>query len=800
MKKPLRIIPFFLLTIFSAKIINAQNWLTTGNSNLTNSNFLGTKDNTDLIFKVNNTERGRLAAAGFWRLGTATNYAKVDSSGKLTFGGTGVYQVAGNKYAFQYSGNPNYGLFFNSSSVQYEFRNGSAIPVFSINANTGNSVFNGTVKVGAYTLPSADGSSGQVLTTNGLGTVNWSTVSGGGGYTAGTGISITGNTITNTAPDKTVTLTGIGATTVSGTYPNFTISSTDNNTTYTAGTGISISGTTISSTVTGSQWTTVGNNIVYSAGDALIHGLTFGIGGGNNPSNTAVGDHALISNPSGIFNTAVGYNTLYLNTTGSNNTANGGSSLFYNTTGSNNTAIGDVALYSNTTGNGNTALGEQALGDNTTGGYNTASGYNVLLYNTTGSDNTASGYGALYTNTTGGENAAFGEGALYANTSGSNNTSIGIGSLNNNSIGSFNTAIGSNSLQYSTTGQYNSAIGSEALLNTTTGNYNAAIGNNALYSNTTGGENSALGYNAYPIDGTVNNYTGMGYDVGTTASTSNEVEIGNSSVSVIRGEVNFSTYSDKRIKNNIQQNVPGLSFINKLTPVTYKLDIHKENDMMYAGKTFNGKSEKDVDFAGKYDLEKKQMTGFLAQDVEAAAEAVHYDFSGVVKPRNEHDLYSLRYSDFVVPLVKAVQELSKMNDAKEAKIDTLQKQLNNLRTLVLSIQQQQQSCSPCSAAAATNAGATQSYVTIADGTLLEQNIPNPFNSTTRINYTLPQKFANAQIIITDKTGKTLKAITISGSGKGTVNVDASTLSSGAYQYSLIVDGRLIDTKQMVLAK
>jgi hypothetical protein len=40
-------------------------------------------------------------------------------------------------------------------------------------------------------------------------------------------------TIANAAPDQTVTITGSGATTVSGTYPNFTISSTDTNTVYT---------------------------------------------------------------------------------------------------------------------------------------------------------------------------------------------------------------------------------------------------------------------------------------------------------------------------------------------------------------------------------------------------------------------------------------------------------------------------------------------------------------------------------------------------------------------------------------
>ena len=57
-----------------------------------------------------------------------------------------------------------------------------------------------------------------------------------GVLTGGTGISIASNgTITNDSPDQTVALTGTGATTITGTYPNFTIDST--NTTYTVGDG-----------------------------------------------------------------------------------------------------------------------------------------------------------------------------------------------------------------------------------------------------------------------------------------------------------------------------------------------------------------------------------------------------------------------------------------------------------------------------------------------------------------------------------------------------------------------------------
>lgn len=83
---------------------------------------------------------------------------------------------------------------------------------------------------------------------------------------------------------------------------------------------------------------------------------------------------------------------------------------------------------------------------------------------------------------------------------------------------------------------------------------------------------------------------------------------------------------------------------------------------------------------------------------------------------------------------------------------------------------------------------------------LEQNIPNPFNQTTTIIYTLPQKYTVAYIIISDKNGKILKRLNISGSGRGSIVAEASTLASGAYHYSMYADEKLIATKQMLLIR
>jgi len=93
----------------------------------------------------------------------------------------------------------------------------------------------------------------QILSWNGS---SWVPITSTGGtvYSAGSGITLSGTTFSNAAPDQTVTLAQSGATTVSGTYPNFTISSTDNNTTYGAGTGLGLSGTTFSAQTTSALW------------------------------------------------------------------------------------------------------------------------------------------------------------------------------------------------------------------------------------------------------------------------------------------------------------------------------------------------------------------------------------------------------------------------------------------------------------------------------------------------------------------------------------------------------------------
>ncbi len=535
------------------------------------------------------------------------------------------------------------------------------------------------------------------------------------------------------------------------------------------------------------------------------------------------------TNLTGTNNTGSGVYALNKLTTGYNNTATGYSALYSNTSGYDNVATGRIALYNNTTGSYNVATGTWALNNNTTGSRNTAYGYSALWQNKTGNDNTAIGKYSMYTNSSGYSNVAIGTGTLFKNVSGFNLVAIGDSALynynHNDYYGGSNTALGSKTLFSTTTGVKNTAIGSQALYQNTTGSYNTATGF-ALTSVKTGSYNTANGFTAlnagegsyntamgygtllgfegsyntaigaraagyYDLFNDIDNSTAIGYDADVWQS--NQVRIGNVNVTSIGGQVGWTTFSDGRYKKNIKEDIKGLAFINKLRPVRYNVDIKSLKTYINKGKKQSGETVTDVDKATE-EAAKITYDGFVAQEVEKAATELGFEFSGVDKPASKNGLYGLRYDNFVVPLVKAVQELSKENEAlkKEYKesIADLQKQIDELKAA------RQNSIAP---QPANNTSLTDAS--------MGQNVPNPFASTTTIRYTLPKKFTTAQIVITDMKGRTIKQANlpagrqgISGAGTGALNIEASMLPPGTYNYSLFVNGKLIEAKQMIVAK
>ncbi len=447
----------------------------------------------------------------------------------------------------------------------------------------------------------------------------------------------------------------------------------------------------------------------------------------------------------------------------------------------------------------NTAVGYQALNNNTVGQANVALGHKALYSDNSGYSNIAVGSHALYSNATGNQLIAIGDSALYFNTSGLNLTAIGSKVLFSNTSGYYNVGIGYQASYSNTTGSFNVAIGDYAAYYNTTSTQNTAVGYNSMYTNTGSGSNTALGaysgyyastnstfigWDTYGSSAGVTNSTALGYHAPTTAD--NQVRVGDANVTSIGGQVGWSSFSDGRFKKNIKENIPGLTFINQLRPISYNVDAEGYDNALSAltkrPDKQNGNQQRSTTESAALTAKSKIVyTGFIAQEVEATAKKISYDFSGVDAPKNSNDFYGLRYADFVPPLVKAVQELSKQ-------IDSLQNQINQLKSSTLN----------SSSTGYSPTIATKS-ITLSSAAIL-QNVPNPFTNNTTIQYSLPSGYSNAMIVIMDKSGKTLKTVSLNGSNSGNINVETSTLSAGAYQYSLIVDGRLAGTKQMLLSR
>jgi len=437
----------------------------------------------------------------------------------------------------------------------------------------------------------------------------------------------------------------------------------------------------------------------------------------------------------------------------------------------------NLAGFTGNSGNNNVSFGFGTLSNPLSSSRNTAIGYNVLSINTTGVGNTAIGNNALSVNTTGLANTAIGEVTLSANITGHSNIAIGVAALYQNTIGAFNTANGCYALMYNTIGEFNTAIGTGALSSNTTGNSNTAIGNYADV-------NSNNLYNATAIGNTA------------IATASYQVRIGNSSITSIGGQVSWTALSDGRAKKNIRSDVPGLTFINRLQPVMYNLNLDAIDDLLKSDdpkinarrdsiREARSSKEKEIEAEARANKEKIVYTGFIAQDVEKTAKSIGYDFSGIDVPENGKGTYGLRYAEFVVPLVKAVQELSEQVNELKAEIEVLKK--NNSADVIFKAKPAQQSDDVF----------TQQNE---DPAVLYQNNPNPFSQSTEIKYYLPASARIASLCIYDLYGKQLKQIRLSQRGNGSQIISGAEFSAGIYLYALIADGKEIDVKRMILTE
>jgi len=227
--------------------------------------------------------------------------------------------------------------------------------------------------------------------------------------------------------------------------------------------------------------------------------------------------------------------------------------------------------------------------------------------------------------------------------------------------------------------------------------------------------------------------------------------------------------SDKRLKTDAAAFDYGLKEVLTLSPIYYK----------YNGKAGTNAEQTHVGIYAQ-DL-KKTAPKLVGEFTHQETEIIEEDEEGLefTEKKSEPETY-LKINDSAIKymLINAVKE-------QQTIIEELQQEVAELRDIV-------ENGSP------RTGSSRQSLELEGREASLKQNTPNPFSSRTLVEYYLPADTQKAEVKIYDSNGKLMYNESIRGTGEGNVQVDAGTIPAGTYNYSLVVDGKVIDTKQMVI--
>lgn len=234
-------------------------------------------------------------------------------------------------------------------------------------------------------------------------------------------------------------------------------------------------------------------------------------------------------------------------------------------------------------------------------------------------------------------------------------------------------------------------------------------------------------------------------------------------VGSVYSTVGFSSPSDIRLKRDIEtvastevRKGSTLRNLASLEVLNYRLEFPEKKRAL-------------IDNSGKFNdpnvkIESLRHYGVSAQELQKL-------YPDLVIEGQDGYLF-VNYVEMVPLLLRSIQELKQELDEVKGS--------NPLKTR-----------SRLSSVAGTEVSAT--------GNVLYQNSPNPFKEHTAIRFFLTNDVNEAFVCIFDMTGKMLKKLPVS-SGETCVTVNGWELGEGMFLYSLLVNGREIDTKRMIITE
>jgi hypothetical protein len=313
---------------------------------------------------------------------------------------------------------------------------------------------------------------------------------------------------------------------------------------------------------------------------------------------------------------------------------------------------------------------------------------------------------------------------------------------------------------YSSTSVGGRAYGIQGMAGNSTSGYNYGV-----YGVTSGSQYGAgifgaqSGRGDYYVPGTLAGFFNGSVTIGTTSS------------DILK--VYTTTYtSDKRLKKNITPLTNTLfNKISKLNSVQFQFKTRQE---LRADGTIAPDTSKNDTINGIYIS--RIHYGYIAQDLQKI-------FPELVYQGNDGFL-SVDYVSLIPLMMGAIKQ-------QDSIITSLQQQVNNC-------------CNKGSIEKTHDQNGNADQTGINDNNngvatpALFQNNPNPFSQQTQIKCIIPDNAIVSAIYIYDMQGTQIRKIQINGKGNQNIIIQGSELKAGMYMYSLIIDGKVIDTKKMVL--
>ena len=247
---------------------------------------------------------------------------------------------------------------------------------------------------------------------------------------------------------------------------------------------------------------------------------------------------------------------------------------------------------------------------------------------------------------------------MAAMTTGYMDVAVGCQALDALTTAIESTAVGYDAGSAVTTGGYNTFAGTYAGNAVTTGANNTCIGHRAGDTITTGINNTCIGYGTDVVSGAGASANCITLGVSMTSPGDNYFVFGKASNEVsnqFTSNASWSRSSDERIKRNIQDDTLGLSFINALNTKTFQWKPSNEVPQELT-RHYNEENQKDTDIV---------MHGLIAQEVKAALDAAGVSTFGGWEEMPDGS-QSISREMFVIPLIKAIQELAAKVEALEA--------------------------------------------------------------------------------------------------------------------------------------